>query len=264
MAFFDFITDYQFETSDILIFFTLLLLEGVLSFDNAAILAAMVRKLPVDQRRKALLYGLGGAYVFRFAAILAVSFIIEYQWLKILGGAYLVYLMAKHLLDRTPHDMDEIPGVAKKRFLGLTPFWSVVIAVELADIAFALDQVLVAVGLFAGRDTEGSKVLLIIIASFVAILFLRISAYYVGRLMDWFPQLELLAYLAVGWVGTKLILTTSAYYVGWEDQAWVHFIENKWVSVAVTFSVIVLPTAVKAFRDFVIRKGNTNMVSREP
>lgn len=263
MGLFDFF-NYQFESSDILIFLTLLLLEGVLSFDNAAILAAMVRKLPPDQRRKALLYGLGGAYVFRFTAILAVAFIIEYQWLKILGGAYLVYLMAKHLLDKSPHDMDDIPGVAKKRFLGLTPFWSVVIAVELADIAFALDQVLVAVGLFAGRDTQGSKVLLIILASFVAILFLRISAYYVGRLMDWFPKLELLAYIAVGWVGIKLISTTSAYYLGWDDQAWVHIIENKWVSIAVTFSVIVLPVAAKAFKDFVLHKGEANMVSREP
>lgn len=264
MGVFDFLTDYHYEPTDIVIFFTLLLLEGVLSFDNAAILAAMVRKLPADQRRKALLYGLGGAYVFRFTAILAVSVIIEYQWLKIVGGLYLVYLMAKHLFDKSPHDMEEIPGIAKKRFLGLTPFWSVVIAVELADIAFALDQVLVAVGLFAGRDTQGSKVLLIILASFAAILLLRISAYYVGRLMDWFPKLETLAYVAVGWVGVKLIATTGAHYLGWDGAAWVHIVENKWVSIAVTFSVIVLPTLVKAFRDFVLHRGDANMVSREP
>ena len=265
MGVFDFITDYHYEPTDILVFFTLLLLEGVLSFDNAAILAAMVRKLPEEQRRKALLYGLGGAYVFRFTAILFVAFIIEYQWLKILGGLYLVYLMAKHVFDRTPHDLNEIPGMAKKNFLGLTPFWSVVVAVELADIAFALDQVLVAVGLFAERDGTGSKVLLIILASFLAILFLRISAYYVGRLMDWFPKLETLAYIAVGWVGLKLILTTSAHYVGWADQAWVHFLEMKEVSVAVTFSVIVLPVTVKAVKDYLVRRrAGANTLSREP
>jgi YkoY family integral membrane protein len=264
MGVFDFITDYHYEPSDILVFLTLLLLEGVLSFDNAAILAAMVRKLPVEQRRKALLYGLGGAYVFRFAAILFVAFIIEYQWLKIVGGLYLVYLAGKHLLDRSPHDLHELPGVAKKNFLGLSPFWSVVVAVELADIAFALDQVLVAVGLFAERTQTGSKVLLIVIASFIAILFLRISAYYVGRLMDWFPKLETLAYIAVGWVGLKLIVSTGAHYVGLADQAWVHFIEMKEVSVAVTFSVIVLPVAVKAFRDFVLKRRDPNTVSREP
>lgn len=273
MGVFSFISDYHYEPTDILVFFTLLLLEGVLSFDNAAILAAMVRKLPQSERRKALLYGLGGAYLFRFTAIVFVAFIIEYQWLKIVGGVYLVYLMVKHLVDRTPHDMNEIPGIAKKNFLGLTAFWSVVVAVEFADIAFALDQVLVAVGLFAERTTNGSKVLLIILASFIAILFLRISAYYVGRLMDWFPKLETLAYIAVGWVGIKLILTTGAFYLdtrgivpGLHSQGWVHFLELKEVSVAVTFSVIVLPVIAKAIKDFVIhRRGSRpNMVSREP
>lgn len=260
--FFSFITDYHYESTDILVFLTLLLLEGVLSFDNAAILAAMVRRLPVEQRRKALLYGLGGAYVFRFIAIIGVTLIIQNQWLKILGGVYLVFLMVKHLTDRSPHDLDHIPGVAKKRLFGLTPFWSIVVAVELADIAFALDQVLVAVGLF-GSTSGGSKVLLIVLASFLAILFLRISAYYVGRLMDWFPKLETLAYIAVGWVGIKLIVTTTAFYMGYHENPIIHFIELKEVSIAVTFSVIVLPVLVKAYKDFVVNK-KANMVSREP
>lgn len=253
---------YTYEPSDVLIFFTLLLLEGVLSFDNAAILAAMVRKLPKEQRRKALLYGLGGAYVFRFLAIIFVVVIIEQPWLKIVGGLYLIYLMMKHLLDTTPHDMDEVPGIAKKNLFGLTPFWSVVVAVELADIAFALDQVLVAVGLFGGTEAGNSKVLLIVLASFVAILLLRVSAYYVGRLMDWFPKLETLAYVAVGWVGIKLVVTTGAFYAdtewGWwpgiADHPLIHFVERKEVSIAVTLSVIVLPVAVKAALEYFERR----------
>ncbi|HEX2021359.1 MAG TPA: hypothetical protein VHH36_01490 [Candidatus Thermoplasmatota archaeon] len=254
MAFFDFVTDYRPEAVDLPIFLTLLLLEGVLSFDNAAILAAMVRKLPVEQRRKALLYGLGGAYVFRLAAILAVAFIVQNEWLKIVGGVYLVYLMLKHVLDRTPHD-HEIPGLAKKSFLGLTPFWSVVIAVELADIAFALDQVLVAVGLFGQPTPEGgSKILLIVLASFAAILLLRVSAYYVGRLMDWFPKLETLAYVAVGWVGVKLIVVTTAHYTAYAHHPIVQFLEMKEVSIAVTLLVIVMPVAVKATGEWIERR----------
>ena len=239
---------YQFETVDIAVFFTLLLLEGVLSFDNAAILAAMVRKLPEHQRRKALLYGLGGAYVFRTIAILFATLIIQNPWLKILGGVYLLYLFVKHMIDRHPHgEGAELPKFAQKNLLGLSPFWSVVLAVELADIAFALDQVLVAVALT-------SKVQLIIVAAFIAILFLRISAYYVGRLMDWFPALETLAYVAVGFVGLKLVVTTAAVYVGMEDAAFVHFLELKAVSVGITFSVIVLPVIGKLVSDAVRRR----------
>jgi len=246
----DLLLGYQYEPVDIAVFFTLILLEGALSFDNAAILAAMVRKLPVEQRRKALLYGLAGAYVFRFTAILFVSFIIANPWLKLVGGAYLVYLMLKHVFDRTPHDMEEVPGVAKKNFLGLSPFWSVVVSVELMDIAFALDQVLAAVGLFAEKGGEGgSKVFLIVLASFVAILFLRISAYYVGRIIDWFPKLELLAYLAVGWVGVKLIAVETAHMLGYE-----HFEISKLISVAITMCLIVIPPAIKAFFEFGLKR----------
>lgn len=243
------ITDYHFESVDVVVFLTLLLLEGVLSFDNAAILAAMVRKLPVEQRRKALLYGLGGAYVFRATAILFVSFIIANPWLKVLGGLYLLYLAVKHLLDRKPHSehVEQVPALASRRFFGLSAFWSVVLAVELADVAFALDQVLVAVALT-------DKVLLIIVASFVAILFLRISAYYVGRLMDWFPELETLAYVAVGFVGLKLLVTEAAHYFDYCGPAFFcHegvFEVPKVVSVATTLTVIVLPVIGKAILDY--------------
>lgn len=240
--FFSFWTNYHFEPVDIFTILTLIALEAALSFDNAAVLAAMVRKLPEEQRRKALLYGLGGAYFFRIIAILSVSFIIANPWLKLLGGAYLVYLMLKHVFDRTPHSAD-VPGLGKKRFLGLSQFWSVVIAVEIMDIAFALDQVVAAVGLFSS-DSGGDKRLLIIIASMVAILLLRISAYYVGRLIDWFPKLELFAYLAVGWVGLKLIGVEliNLYY----DPT---FDVPKLVSVGITLTLLVGPLLVKLVMD---------------
>lgn len=240
--------NYHYEPVDIPIFLTLLLLEGALSFDNAAILAAMVRKLPEEQRRKALLYGLGGAYFFRIVAIVGVSVIIANPWLKILGGLYLLYLMGKHILDKSPHDMDEVPGIAKKRLFGLSPFWSIVLAVELADIAFALDQVLAAVGLVYDRGATGDKRLVIIAASMVAILMLRLSAYYVSRLIDWFPRLETLAYMAVGWVGLKLVATEIAAYLGYDLHV------PKLVSVGVTLSLIVLPVIVKAGLDLYRRR----------
>ncbi len=247
MAFFG----YTFEPVDIPIFFTLLLLEGVLSFDNAAILAAMVRRLPPEQRRKALLYGLGGAYVFRTAAILGVAYIIKYPQLKAIGGIYLLYLAVKHIFSREPHE-HHAPGFGAKGFLGLSAFWSVVVAVELADVAFALDQVLVAVALT-------NKLFLIILAAFIAILFLRISAYYVGRLMDWFPALESLAYIAVGWVGFKLVFTEIAHYAQWCGPSYFchggQFEVPKELSVAVTLTVIVLPVIGKWIHQMVTSHG---------
>lgn len=228
---------YVFEPADVAVFFTLILIEGVLSFDNAAVLAAMVRKLPPEQRRKALLYGLAGAYVFRTLAILSVAFIIQNPWLKLLGGGYLLYLAAKHLFFDRPHEEH-----AENTFLtrlGFTGFWSMVVAIELTDLAFALDQVLVAVAMT-------DKVVLIIAASVIAIFLLRVSAAYMTRLMDWFPALEKLAYVAVGFVGAKLVLVEAAHYAGYTE-----FEVPKAVSVSVTLSLLVLPVVAKAAWDMV-------------
>lgn len=222
---------YVFESTDVAVLLTLILLEGVLSFDNAAVLAAMVRKLPMEQRRKALLYGLAGAYVFRTIAILGVAFIIQNPWLKLLGGGYLLYLAVKHLFFDRPHE-EHAESTFLSR-LGFTGFWSMVVAIELADLAFALDQVLVAVAM-----TE--KVVLIIAASVVAILMLRLSAAYMTRLMDWFPTLEKLAYVAVGFVGLKLVAVETAHYLGFTS-----FAVPKLVSIGITLCLLVLPVLAK-------------------
>jgi YkoY family integral membrane protein len=243
--------EYAFQTADIAIFLTLILLEGVLSFDNAAVLAAMVRKLPVAMRRKALLYGLAGAYVFRTLAIVSVAFIIRYPILKVLGGAYLIYLAVKHLFFAHRQDGTEHHPFAFLARIGVSGFWGTVLAIELADIAFALDQVLVAVAM-----TE--KIPLIIGASLVAILFLRLSAVYITRIMDWFPGLEKLAYVAVGFVGLKLVAVEAMHAAGYTE-----FEISKFVSVGVTFSLLVLPPVIKFAIEW-LRRGERPKGERPP
>ena len=68
---------------------TLVVMEGLLSADNALVLAVMVKHLPHKQRKKALFYGLLGAYFFRFLAIGIGVYLIQIKWVKMLGAAYL-------------------------------------------------------------------------------------------------------------------------------------------------------------------------------
>lgn len=225
---------YTFEPAHLPIFLTLILLEGILAFDNAAVLAAIVRKLPEDQRRRALTYGIVGAYVFRIAAILGAVYLIRYPVLRLIGGAYLVYLAAKHLFFQSHQPHVEESLLTK---LGFSGFWATVVSIELADIAFAIDQVIVAV---AFTD----EIALIIAASLIAILFLRISAAYLSRLMDWFPQLEELAYVAVGFVGAKLVVVDLAHRAGFEA-----FEVPKEISVVVTLTLLVVPVLGKLALD---------------
>jgi predicted tellurium resistance membrane protein TerC len=90
--------------TELLIFLNIMILEIVLSIDNAAVLAAMVKELPKDQQKKALTYGIAGAYLFRGLALLFASVLIKLVWLKVAGGLYLMYLAYNALSSKVETD----------------------------------------------------------------------------------------------------------------------------------------------------------------
>ena len=104
----------------------LVLLEGLLSADNALVLAVMVRHLPKKQQTRALRYGVIGAFVFRLIAVVFASTLLHYWIVKVVGGAYLLWIAGSHLLSGE-HDESE----QKTRFGN--GFWATVIGVELTD-----------------------------------------------------------------------------------------------------------------------------------
>ena len=78
----------------------LIIIESLLSVDNAAVLATMVMDLPQNQRDKALKYGIWGAYIFRGLAMIFAAFLLGFWWLKPLGGMYLLWLVADQFKDK--------------------------------------------------------------------------------------------------------------------------------------------------------------------
>jgi predicted tellurium resistance membrane protein TerC len=75
------------QAADLLTVALLVALEGLLSADNAMVLAVLVLGLPRADQRKALRYGIVGAFAFRFAAILAAAYLIRIQFLMLIGAA---------------------------------------------------------------------------------------------------------------------------------------------------------------------------------
>src|SRR5258708_5539947 len=114
----------------------LVALEGLLSADNAMVLAVLVLGLPRARQRKALRYGIIGAFAFRSVAILLAAFLIRLGWVKLLGAAYLLYLVFRHFRGGEGTGDRRTPPAATP-WLGLTPFWSTVVKGELTDIVFA-------------------------------------------------------------------------------------------------------------------------------
>lgn len=181
----------------------LIVLEGLLSADNALVLAIMVRHLPRNLQRRALLYGLGGAFVFRLVAILFAAAVLKQWWLQAIGALYLLYLPIKHFKDAGGNEPD-----AKA-----TPrsFWNTVVAVEITDMAFAVDSVLAGVTFV---DNRKDKIWVVYLGAIFGIILLRLAAGAFVRLLERYPVLDNVAYLLVGWVGVKLaVLSTHTFEV---------------------------------------------------
>ncbi|GAB5601979.1 membrane protein [Thermus sp. FJN-A] len=178
----------------------LVALEVILSADNALILGVIVQKLPPSLRRKALFYGILGAYLLRGLALLFAALVIKLWWVQALGAAYLLYIALRHFLR--PEEAHAPPPLE----VSATQFWKVVAQVELMDLAFAVDSVLVAVAL-------SDKLWIIYTGVFLGILALRMLASLVVSLLDRYPRFKHLAYLVVGLAGVKLAVG------GWDKLA---------------------------------------------
>jgi predicted tellurium resistance membrane protein TerC len=96
-----------FEVHDFAVIGLLILLEGVLSIDNALVLGLLAKRLPKHQQKKALTYGLVGAFVFRLIAIGTAVWLMKWWFVKLIGGGYLVYIAVKHLFFEKGHEHED-------------------------------------------------------------------------------------------------------------------------------------------------------------
>lgn len=202
--------DFDFQAADLITIGLLVLLEGLLSADNALVLAILVLGLPPEQQKRALRYGMAGAFGFRAIAVLLAAHLMEIAWVKLLGGLYLGYLayahFRKHKDEENPHAIPQ----AKSMF-GLTPFWSTVIRVEAVDIAFSIDSILVAVAL-------SPKLWVVVTGGVLGIVMMRLVAGRFIQLIRRYPALVDGAFVIIGWIAIKLVVEYAhdIHLVAWQ------------------------------------------------
>lgn len=186
--------------ADILTILTLFVLEVMLSCDNAAVLAIMVKDLPGDQGKKALKYGLLGAYLLRGSCLFIAGWLVHLWWLKIVGGLYLLYLTYKFFT--TGSENGDIKVIKPSSFL------KTIILVEIADLTFSLDNIFAAVAM-------SPKLWIVITSVFMGILAMRFVAGGFVNLMKKYPFLDKSAFIVIGLLGIKLILGGLAQGCSW-------------------------------------------------
>lgn len=197
------------------VFVVLIGLEGLLAADNALVLAIMVKHLPLEQRRKALFYGLVGAFVLRFGSLFMISFIVDFWQVQAIGAVYLLFIAIKHLYDKATLNEHDIKKKESK-----SGFWMTVLKVEIADLAFAVDSILAAValavalpatGLFTVGSLDGGQFIVIFAGGMIGVIIMRFAANLFVELLQKRPGLEMAAFVIVGWVGVKLAVLTLAH-----------------------------------------------------
>ena len=203
----------------------LIVLEGLLATDNALVLAIMVKHLPEEERKKALFYGLAGAFVFRFGSLFVISFLVDIWQVQALGAAYLLFMAGNHLIRKwlkrkSGENESEELEAADKKPKKQSGFWMTVLKVEVADIAFAIDSILAAVALGVTLPElpipdiggmNGGHFIVIFLGGFIGLIIMRFAANMFVKLLNKKPGLEVAAFVIVGWVGVKLLVQTLSH-----------------------------------------------------
>lgn len=192
---------------------TLVIMEGLLSADNALVLAIMVRKLkdPADQK-KALFYGLWGAVAFRAICIFAWTWISKVWLIKVFGVFWLAKMTYDHFTKKDEADEDQdgmidkyqntlAHRVLRKFGLRLSDLWAVIISVEIMDIAFSVDSILAAFAL-------STKFIVLLLGGALGILMMRGVAGIFLKLIAKVPEFEDTAYVLIGIIAVKMALGT--------------------------------------------------------
>jgi YkoY family integral membrane protein len=224
----------------------LVLLEGALSIDNALVLGLLAKRLPKEQQKKALTYGLVGAFAFRFIAVFMATLLLKWRVVKLIGGGYLVYIAVKHMFFEAGEDDGEvhvsaegepvlthevtgqplteaeeieeieqraplpIPAAAKSP--RTAKFWPTVLVIELTDIAFAVDSILAAIGVLPAKpadlpvDSVHPKLWVVIVGGLLGVILMRFAAVIFIRLLERFPRFASAAYWLVLIIGGKLLI----------------------------------------------------------
>lgn len=249
----------------LLIILNLIVIESLLSVDNAAVLATMVMDLPKDQRKRALKYGIIGAYVFRGICLFLAAWLVKIWWLKPLGGLYLLYLafdfFRKRKAKNNVHQEEQIDKSKSwfyKNTVGLVgTFWATVALVEVMDLAFSIDNVFAAV---AFTD----HIYLIYIGVFIGILAMRFVAQAFVRLMEKFTFLETAAFTVIGVLGIKLTSSLLTHF--FPESSITHLIESEKTDLFVsvfTVAIFVLPIASSLLFNFPKKSKTHDEIEKE-
>jgi len=175
----------------------IILIDILLGGDNAVVIAMACRNLAPGQRRKGIFYGTAGAIALRVVLITCAVLLLDLPFLKVVGGALLVWIGVKLLLPE-----DE----AEHKVAASTKLWEAVKTIVVADCVMSLDNV-VAIAGAAQQAQDEHQTLLVIFGLLVSIPFIVCGSQIILVFLDKYPVIVWMGGALLGWIAGSMIAT---------------------------------------------------------
>ena len=178
-----------FGTEQLIILSQIIFIDLVLAGDNAIIIGMVASKFPVEQRKKVIFWGIGGAIILRIILTLLTAYLLQITGLRLIGGLLLLYIVYKLYVD-------VIKGSANEDNIKVdnSSFMKAILTVLIADFTMSLDNVLGVAG------AAGDHYFLLIFGLILSIVLMATAANLISKWINeykWIAWIGLLAILAV-------------------------------------------------------------------
>jgi YjbE family integral membrane protein len=179
-----------FEPEQLVILGQIIFIDLVLAGDNAIIIGMVASKFPVEQRKKVIFWGIGGAVILRITLTMLTAYLLQITGLRLIGGLLLLYIVYKLYTDVIKGQSDE-EAVKVDNSSFMKAIWTVL----LADFTMSLDNVLGVAG------AAGDHYMLLIFGLVLSIILMATAANLISK---WINE-----YKWIAWVGLIAILIVA-------------------------------------------------------
>jgi YjbE family integral membrane protein len=179
-----------FSPEQITILTQIIFIDLVLAGDNAIIIGMVASKFPVDQRKKVIIWGIGGAVILRIILTLFTAYLLQITGLRLIGGVLLLYIVYKLYIDVIKGSSGE-DNIKVDNSSFLKAIWTVL----LADFTMSLDNVLGVAG------AAGHHYHLLVFGLMLSIVLMAVAA---NLISGWIKK-----YKWIAWIGLLAILIVA-------------------------------------------------------
>ncbi len=199
--------------------FKIIVIDLLLSGDNAVVIALACRNLPSDQRKKGILFGVAGAIILRIVLTFFAVSLLSLPYLKLVGALLLIWIGIKLILPEDEHSADGIQ--ADTRLFGAVK------TIIIADFVMSLDNVL---GVAAAAH---GNVMLLVFGLLVSIPLIAWSSQLVLKLIDRFPFIIYAGGALLGYVAGEMLVSEALFAPVVEAQHYLHWLAPVFCAVMV-------------------------------